>query len=129
MLKEIIICITILVTIIFANVITQNYTKVSVEELSQKLSELREKLLQEEINDENAKESAENINNQWTERHDKLAYYIEHNELEKIESEITALKSHIETKDYDLTVEEIDETMFLLKHVQDRYAFDLENIF
>ena len=129
MLKEIIICITILVTIIFANVITQNYTKVSVEELSQKLSVLREKLLQEEINDENAKESAENINNQWTERHDKLAYYIEHNELEKIESEITALKSHIETKDYDLTVEEIDETMFLLKHVQDRYAFDLENIF
>ena len=129
MLKEIIICIIIVITILIGNFITQDYTKQTVSELTESLSNLKDKLMQENVDDELVKNENEKTYSKWEDSHDKLAYYIEHNELEKIESELTALKSHIETKEHELSVEEIDESIFLLKHVQDRYAFSLENIF
>ena len=127
MFKESIICIVIIFAIFVGNFITQDYTKNTVEELTEELSSLRDKILQE--NSETLNKTLENVNNKWQEKHDKLAYYIEHNELEKIETEITSFKSNIENKEYKKSIEDIDKTMFLLKHVEDRYAFNLENIF
>ena len=127
MFKESIICIVIIFAIFVGNFITQDYTKNAVEELTEELSSLRDKILQE--NSETLNKTLENVNNKWQEKHDKLAYYIEHNELEKIETEITSFKSNIENKEYKKSIEDIDKTMFLLKHVEDRYAFNLENIF
>ena len=127
MVKEIIICIVIVVVIVFGNVITQNYTKQSVMDLSEELSNLREKIINQDT--EKLKQEMEKVDDKWKEKHEKLAYYIEHNELEKIETEITTIKSNIETAQYEHSVESIDKSMFLLKHVEDRYAFNLENIF
>ena len=127
MVKEIIICIVIVVVIVFGNVITQNYTKQSVMDLSEELSNLREKIINQDT--EKLKQEMEKVDDKWKEKHEKLAYYIEHNELEKIETEITTIKSNIETVQYEHSVESIDKSMFLLIHVEDRYAFNLENIF
>ncbi len=127
MLKEIIICIVIIIAIIFGNVVTQNYTKQSVAELTDTLSNLKDKV--EQKNTDILEEETKKVEDKWEEKHNKLAYYIEHNELEKIEVELTTIKSNIETADYDHSIESIDKSMFLLKHVEDRYAFNLENIF
>ena len=59
----------------------------------------------------------------------KLAYYIEHDELEKIELYLTALKSNIETKEYNQAVVEVDSCIFILKHIEEKYSFNLQNIF
>ena len=127
MLKEMIICIVIILAIIFGNVITQDYTKQSVAELSEILSNLRDEV--EQKNTENLQNEVKKVEEKWNEKHDKLAYYIEHNELEKIETELTIIKSDVEIADYEHSIESIDKSMFLLKHVEDRYAFNLENIF
>ena len=129
MLKEMMICIVIVVAIIFGNNITQNYTKESIETMSKSLDSLREELVKEEVDNMQAKQKVDEIYGQWEERHKKLAYYIEHNELEKIETGLTEMKSFIETEEYTESIDKLDTSAFLLKHVEDRYAFNLENIF
>ncbi len=129
MLKEIVICIIIVSMILIGNYITQNYTKQSISELTDELSNIRNKVMQENIENEKIKEDVKSINKKWKEKYNKLAYYIEHNELEKIETELTAIKSKIETAEIKNAVKNIDKSIFLLKNVRDRYAFNLENIF
>lgn len=127
MLKEGIICIVIVIMIFIGNIVTQNYTKSSVEELSKNLEELRIDL--EKENDEKAiLDKIDKVNQEWRNRHDKLAYYIEHKELELLETNITSLKSFIETKEYKEAINELDKSVFELKHIQDKYAFNLENV-
>lgn len=134
MKKETIICIIIVITISVGNIITQKYTKESVETLSNDLeilkTELKNKL------DDNEKESNKEIlekickiKENWESRHDKLAYYIEHNELEKVENSLTALDSFVQTKEYVDAIKELDESVFVLRHIQEKYAFNLKNIF
>ena len=62
-------------------------------------------------------------------KHDALAYYIEHDELEKVDTAIVSLKSYVETKDYSSAVAELDEGKFVLEHIQKKNAFNLENVF
>lgn len=143
MKKELIISIVIFILIIIGNIITQNYTKESVLDLSNNLENLKEnislKIEEEENNKENNqnnfddnKELLEEINNitkNWESRHNKLAYYIEHNELEKVEDNLTGLNSLVETEEYNEAVKELDKSIFILKHIEEKYKFNLENIF
>ena len=127
MLKEGIICIVIVIMIFIGNIVTQNYTKSSVEELSKNLEELRIDL-EKENNEKAILDKIDKVNQEWRNRHDKLAYYIEHKELELVETNMTALKSFIETKEYKEAINELDKSVFELKHIQDKYAFNLENV-
>ncbi len=129
MLKETIICIIIVIAIIFGNDTTQNYTKESVSELSNGLMQLREDAKKENLEDEKIKNQAEDIYKRWEKRHEKLAYFIEHDELEKVETELIVIKSDIETQDYEELISAIDKSVFILKHIEDKYAFNLENVF
>ena len=131
MWKETIICSIIVILIIIGNKITQDYTVNSVEDLSNKLIELKLELSNEEdnISKNHIKEKIKEIEENWESRHDKLAYFMEHDELEKVETNITALKSFIETNEYTEAVSELDKSVFVLKHIEEKYDFSLENIF
>lgn len=129
MLKESIICVVIVITIIFGNNVTQSYTKESVSELTSGLMLLREDITPEEVEHEKAQNKIEEVYKQWGERHDKLAYFIEHDELEKVETELIAIKSYVESEEYEDSVSELDKCVFILQHIEDKYAFNLQNVF
>lgn len=131
MWKEAIICSIIIITILIGNQVTQSYSVETVEEITIKLEELKQEMNkeQENINHEKINEKIEDIFNKWNERHDKLAYYIEHDELEKVETNLTSLKSYIKTNQYAEAVCELDKTVFILKHIEDKYVFNLQNVF
>ena len=133
MKKELIICIVIFTLIVIGNIITQNYTKQSVDNLSNKLEELKEniygKIKEDNKEKEDLIEEVDNITKNWETRHDKLAYYIEHNELEKVEDNLTGLNSLVKTNQYPDAIKELDKCVFILKHIEEKYAFNLENIF
>lgn len=129
MLKETIICIIIVIAIIFGNSMTQDYTKESVSELTSGLMILREEIIGQEVDNKKAKNGIEEIYQKWQERHDELAYFIEHDELEKVETELIAIKSYIETQNYEESISELDKGVFILKHIEDKYAFNLQNVF
>ncbi len=131
MQKEIVVCIFIIALIIVGNVVTQNYTVESVESLADQLSDLKSDIFKEEENIErdSIKDKIKQIEDNWESRHDKLAYYIEHDELEKVETNLTSLRSFIEAKENSEAVSELDKSIFVLKHIEDKYAFNLQNIF
>ena len=131
MQKEIIVCIFIIVLITVGNVVTQNYTVESVESLADQLSELKSDIFKEEENIErdSIKDKIKQIEDNWESRYDKLAYYIEHDELEKVETNLTSLRSFIEANENSEAVSELDKSVFVLKHIEDKYAFNLQNIF
>ena len=128
MKKEIIICFVIVIAVIILNLITINYTKDSVQSLKVELSNIKEDIEQEKdislIN-----EKIKNLKNNWENRYEKLAYYIEHDELEKVHLYIVGIDSNINTDEYSQAIGELDKCAYILEHIEDKYSVNLDNIF
>ena len=137
MLKEVIICIIIVTIILIGNAITQNYTKETVGQLSDKLQEIKTELENqngtsnsgEEKTDKIIQTKIDKLRQDWDESKKKLAYFIEHDELEKVETNIVSFSSFIKSKENEEAISDLDKCDFVLKHIQEKYAFNLENIF
>ena len=129
MYKELIIIIIIIALVIVGNIITQNNTNKSVEAINDELKIFREEILKQTIGKAEIEEHIEKINNTWEEKFEKLAYYIEHDELEKASSELTKLKADVETENYDFAIENLDNCVFILEHIKDKSALKIVNIF
>lgn len=129
MQKEIIITILVITLVVIGNIITQNNTKHTVEVLSHQLGTIRQEAIKEEANQEELKKQLEQIEQTWKERYKILAYYIEHEELEKVETEITKLRANIATKEYQTAVENIDTCNFILMHINEKSALKIVNVF
>ena len=127
--KELIICILIISIIVIANVITQNYTKQCVASMNENLEVLKEASLSEDVDKEKISNRLQKIEDNWNEFQQKLAYYIEHDELEKVETQIYAMKGFSEIEKYDEVVPELEKCMFILEHIQDKTKLNVKNIF
>lgn len=128
MKKEIIICCVIIIAVIILNIITINYTKDSVESLKVELSNIREDIEKEE-NVNSINEKIKDLKENWETRYEKLAYYIEHDELEKVHLYIVGLDSNVNADEYSQAIGELDKCVYILEHIKDKYSFNLENIF
>lgn len=129
MLKELSICIIIVILILVGNFITQNYTNSSVDITSEELNKLREEVIKEEVDLEWSNQKINEIYSDWNNRHKKLAYYIEHDELEKVETNLSALRGYIEIEEHQEAVAELDRTIYVLQHIKNKNIFTLDNIF
>ena len=129
MAKEIVIRIIIIFFIFVGDVVTQNFTKDSISEASRNLNVLRNELVKEDVDSELLKEKIIKVRGDWDNRHKKLAYYIEHNELEKVDTDLTVLYAYIQVKEYKEAVTELDRTVYVLEHIKNKNTFNLENIF
>ena len=119
MYKELIISIIIVVSIFILDYITQKYTDFAINEAIKNLHEVKEYL----------KKEVEEKYDRWIEHHKRLAFYIEHNELEKVETNFVSGKSFIESAKYEDAISELEKTIFILQHINDKYSVNLENIF
>lgn len=130
MYKELICCVLIIILIFSLDFVTQNYTENSINDTKDEITELRNELsISNNIDESKAQEKIDNILDNWDECHKKLAYFIEHNELEKVETSFTVSKSLVQLRDYKLAIIELDKIVFILNHINDKYSFSLENIF
>ena len=127
MYKEITIIIIIILAVFIGDFITQKYTKENVESLTNELNELKQNIINN--SSYNAKDKTKIIQSKIDNSHHKLSYYLEHNEIEKIETTFTSCKSFVETEDYKEAICEVEKTIFLVNHLTDKYSFDLDNIF
>lgn len=126
MIKEVIISIIIIISIISLDILTQNYTKESTKETRTKLSELKKEI---KSGSNTVNQSVDMIFQTWEKRRSRLAYFIEHDELEKVETNLTNMRSSIEELDFVIAIQSIDEAKFILEHIEEKNAFNLENIF
>ena len=128
MWRDIVFCIIIIVIIITVDFFIQDYIKNSAEEMTVKLDNLKQEVSSKEkdkINEVDTKEVRET----WEERYKILASVIEHDELEKVEKNLTGIYSTLESKELSEVISELDESMFILRHIKDKYSFKIENVF
>lgn len=128
-MREIFICIIIVAIIISLDIVMQKYTKESTNEIISELEKINEDIKTQSLQQKDLKEKSIEIKEKWQEKNSKLAYYIEHNELEKVETNITSMISYIETGEYNLALDKIETNIFILKHIKDKYQLSLDNIF
>lgn len=129
MCKELIISIVIVVVIFSFDYVLQKYTDESIGDMTQELSTIKDEIRKENRDEDIIKDRIEKTYDKWLDYNEKLSYYIEHNELEKVETDFIACKSLIESKEYNVAVEELEKTTYVLKHINEKYSFSLENIF
>lgn len=129
MFKEIGIC-TLIVIIIFAlDTITLNYLKKVILDTTDNLQVIKEKVIADEKNDEEIYKLTKDVYDRWLNYHSNLAIYIEHDELEKVETGFSALIGEIIVKDYDNASSEVNKIIYILNHIEHKYKVSLDNIF
>lgn len=126
MFKGIIISIIIIISIVSLDFVTQNYTNETVSQTSSMLTDLKDKINKGE---DNLNNNLEEITVRWEDKRKKLAYFIEHNELEKVNVNLQNIKSYIDVSDLNMAIYSIDETQYILEHIKQKNSFSLVNIF
>ena len=127
MRKEILIIVIVLVLVISLDIITNNYTTYAADSLSEQFAELREYTIKKDK--ENINKKIQEIDNNWNKYNKNLTYYMEHDELEKVGNSLSALKAHIEVEEFNDSIEDIDENIFILQHIQEKERFSISSLF
>lgn len=126
MYREIVISVALLVFIFTANFFARNFTEKSIDEVTEKLEVLQTEMI---TDGQKAKQEYEELEKLWLEKYEILAYYIEHDELEKVSSELYQLKGSIQTDQIDEGIPTIENCKFMLSHIRDKDKFEIKNIF
>lgn len=136
--KEIIFCFIIISLIIVLNIFTENYTKNSIAYMNDNLDNLKQAMIEYQKNEDETKKEEdskkvekkiEEIYDKWDKKYQILAYYIEHDELEKVKTELVSLKSNIEIDEYSQGIPNIDRCIFILQHIKEKSALQIKNMF
>ena len=129
MIREMVISAISVVAIVVGNNVTNSYANETLENTIEKIKDLRNIISQEEVNSEEAEKKINEIFETWQEKQTKLAYFEEHDELEKIEQGLTEIRGNIEMEENQEAVVQADKTMFIINHLQEKLDLRLENIF
>lgn len=132
MQKEIFIVIIIIIAIVSIDVLTNNYTKKNFGRIDEKLEEIKKiglSLINEEDKEDELKNKLGELEKDWHNINSKTAFFLEHDELEKINSSMIKFKSYFELGEYTEAIPELENCKFILKHLQDKEAIDPINLF
>ena len=136
--KPIIVIFIIVVIIIILDIISNNYTDKSIEDISQKLNTLD--FLLEEMNkidktandlslQEDIENNSKDMVNIWKKRQKILNCYIEHNEIEKISDKIHLIEKQIRIDSLEDARQSITEAEYTLEHLKEKQKLSLVNLF
>lgn len=130
--------IAIIIFVVILDFMTERYTNNTVNEITEKLTILNEKVdkyidnskfyMDNKNSEEIIKISNELLEN-WREKDNVLSFYIEHDELEKISNKINSFNKQVETSNYNDAIVSLIETEFLLNHITQKQNLSLKNIF
>lgn len=125
--KEFIIVISILVLVFTVDFFTNNYVRDTVKVMQDNLENLKNIIIQNELDDVESRMAY--IKKLWDKKYEILAYYIEHDELEKVETGLAVLGANLQLKEYNGAIEDLEETIYILKHIQEKEQISLKSIF
>ena len=126
-LREVLIIIIILIIVFWTERITSNELNDSVKWVRDRIISVENKV--NEDKKEEAEKEFDEFQEQWKEKNEKLALFVEHNELEKISNDIVIIKSNLKSDDIDEVMEDIAELKFMLEHIEEKNQLKLKNIF
>ena len=140
MKKELIIVIIIVIAIIILDTITHNYTKNNFAKINEQLEQIK-KISKNIAKEEKERESDKNSKQQelqekikimeedWQATNKNTAFYIEHEELEKVNTSMIKFKSYIQLEEYTEAIPELENCKYILDHIRDKEAMQIINLF
>ena len=126
MSKEIVITVIILVAIIGLNAFVGKYVDDKLNYVLSELNDLRP--LVEEEKYEEANQKINEIDEYWKQSEDIVSFFVEHDELEKVMTEYTSLKTYCKLEQEE-AFEALDKMAFIIKHIEEKDDLKLKNIF
>ena len=126
-LKEYVIVGVILVFVFFMEHITNKNLSDSVKWMKDEITSIENKL--EENKEGEAQEEFLDLKSKWEGEQEKLAFFVEHEELEKVSNDIVIIESNFEQNEADEIDENITDLKFMLDHIEEKNQFNLKNIF
>lgn len=129
MKKEAVIVIITIVLIFIGNFILEKYSSWAISTTTDKLEQLKNLISQENIEPKEAKDMINKIHEYWDEKYRTMSFFIEHNELEKVETELTGLRASIEEEEYSEALNELARAEYILKHIGEKNKLSWKNLF
>ena len=129
MKKEAIVTCIIVIVILIAECITQKYTNKQLGVVEQNLKELKSDILEGKAEEEKLIKKTDDIYNEWEQRNEYLSYYLEHDELEKVNTQIILIKGYLESDSPQDAIPGLEEGLYIIDHIKEKQAFNLKNIF
>lgn len=126
MSKELITCVIIIIVIVGLDILIGNFVDSKMDYTIELLQDVRTDLEKEDYSV--AREKIDKINDYWYDSQQVFSFYIEHDELEKVATELTALKTYVELEEKE-ALEKIDIMAFIIKHIEEKDDLRLKNIF
>lgn len=130
MKKEEVITIIIMGIIIAIDIITQKNLDKSVDLTSKSLSDIKEKVIQnEQVSDEELEQDTQRTYNEWKERCNELSYFIEHEGMKEVNLNLEKAKIQFKMGEKEEAVAEINEGIYKLNYIKNKQKLNLSNIF
>ncbi|MBR3132766.1 MAG: DUF4363 family protein [Clostridia bacterium] len=127
MKREIIVILIILIFIVSIDVVLGKKLDSNIDNLCDELIKLDETIDSEDTN--LISEQYDKVDNLWTEYEKSFSYYLEHDELEKVGTELAVLESNIKSEQWDDVKSDISKLQFILEHLKEKIDLKLKNIF
>ena len=132
MYKDWIIIVILVISICTGNVWMEKSTKTSVDGMEQRLNTLKETCLgviEEKKSVQDIPQQLEDAKQYWETQYAKLAFFIEHNELEKVNTQLAQLEGNVLVEDYEQAIPNVENCSFVLYHIKEKNRFAFKNIF
>ncbi len=137
--KEFFLIVFIILFIVSLEIVTNYIFKNSIDVIYKKIENII--VLIEELNIKKDKniltkneievlgKKIEKLNDLWMAERNKLSYFSEHDELEKITKCLVLLEENARNKEYIKSLEDCKEFIYWLEHVKEKDSLKLKNIF
>ena len=129
MKKELIIVIIIIIVIIVAGILTQKHTENEIGEINEKVENLKENMIARNKKNDIFLVDINSIYENWLEKDKILSFYLEHNELEKVNTTLRTAKGFIEAGELEESIAELETCLSILEHIEEKQEVSLKNIF
>lgn len=128
-MKQVIIIIIVLIIIFGGAWYTQNFLNETSDTLVSRLENLKTDLEKGSVDENRLKEETDEIYGEWEDINEKWSVIVLHDEIDLIETSLIRMKSKIKIGEIDESMEDIDTSIFLLKHIKEKEKTSLKNIF
>lgn len=128
-MKEVIIILSILIIVFVGAYFTQKYLNNTADLLVSKLEDLKAKMEEGKTDEKEMQEKTDEIYYEWEEINEKWSVIVLHDEIDLIETSLIRMKSKIKTGEIKDSMEDLDTSIFLLKHIKEKEKTSLKNIF
>ena len=128
MIRDIFIITIIIISVIIGTIYTQNLLGENTDALLKELGRL-ETNINENMKKEEIDKNANNIYQKWREVSEKWSIIVDHQEIDLIEKALLAVKSTIETEEYNKSIQKIQESIYLIGHIKEKEELNIKNIF